>query len=253
MAGDPRQLGAIIRSKLASAAGLGESFLERIMARHAEPRLIAAYTRLALALGAETNPNDDEASPLCGLRCFELPRLANWVPDFAARSVVERFCEQGFAWHAAQRSCAHTAGQPAAGTPAHVRSASLRPSRDAMEIIEQRMSQITLGTPEPEPAPELRHSVPGTVCEESEPSSGAPRYDWRVCVKLLQNYRSHPALLKLPSQLFYNDELRPMADRALTHCMADWEELPAPGFPLVSTTVGSRICLGSTQSVDVIL
>ena len=37
-------------------------------------------------------------------------------------------------------------------------------------------------------------------------------YNTRVITKLLRNYRSHPAILKLPNEMFYNSELIPCAD-----------------------------------------
>ncbi|ELU10294.1 hypothetical protein CAPTEDRAFT_119799 [Capitella teleta] len=51
--------------------------------------------------------------------------------------------------------------------------------------------------------------------------------------KLLKNYRSHPAILKLPSQLFYNDELEACADLALRNSLCNWEGLPKKNFPIV--------------------
>ncbi|XP_071810041.1 RNA helicase Mov10l1-like isoform X1 [Asterias amurensis] len=51
-------------------------------------------------------------------------------------------------------------------------------------------------------------------------------YDPLLVTKLVENYRSHPSLLKLPSELFYHDELLPMADAKLTHQLTAWEKLP---------------------------
>ncbi|GFO01919.1 RNA helicase mov10l1 [Plakobranchus ocellatus] len=50
---------------------------------------------------------------------------------------------------------------------------------------------------------------------------------------LVNNYRSHPAILELPSRLFYYNQLQPHADPALTHTLASWPLLPAAGFPVV--------------------
>lgn len=49
------------------------------------------------------------------------------------------------------------------------------------------------------------------------------KFDERVIVKLLRNYRSHPALLELPSRLFYESELIPCADKMITHSLHDFE------------------------------
>ena len=53
-----------------------------------------------------------------------------------------------------------------------------------------------------------------------------PPYDPRYVTKLLANYRSHPALLTLPSKLFYDNELLPRADPIITESLLGWEELP---------------------------
>jgi putative helicase MOV10L1 len=47
---------------------------------------------------------------------------------------------------------------------------------------------------------------------------------------LEQNYRSHPALLTLPSRLYYGDKLQsgPLAKDTL----CQWTNLPKKGFPL---------------------
>lgn len=50
---------------------------------------------------------------------------------------------------------------------------------------------------------------------------------------LVNNYRSHPAILDLPSRLFYYSQLKPHADPALTHTLSSWPLLPAAGFPVV--------------------
>jgi len=51
--------------------------------------------------------------------------------------------------------------------------------------------------------------------------------------KLVDNYRSHPSLLKLPSDLFYDGELIPCANKDLVSQFCDWEYLPAKKFPLI--------------------
>ena len=42
-------------------------------------------------------------------------------------------------------------------------------------------------------------------------SRGSAGYDGRCITKLVMNFRSHPALLRLPARLFYSDELKPFA------------------------------------------
>ncbi|XP_022081029.1 RNA helicase Mov10l1-like [Acanthaster planci] len=51
-------------------------------------------------------------------------------------------------------------------------------------------------------------------------------YDPLLVTKLVENYRSHPVLLKLSSKLFYDNELLPRADSKLTHSLTAWEKLP---------------------------
>jgi hypothetical protein len=58
-------------------------------------------------------------------------------------------------------------------------------------------------------------------------------YDPRVLTKLVNNYRAHPALLTLPNELFYDNELVAAAEQTLTHSLCDWEHLPEKGVPLI--------------------
>ncbi|XP_064354277.1 helicase MOV-10 [Dromaius novaehollandiae] len=60
-------------------------------------------------------------------------------------------------------------------------------------------------------------------------------YDPCFVTKLLWNYRSHAAILKVPNELFYENELkacgsRPRDPRGL-YCA--WQELPREGFPVI--------------------
>lgn len=58
-------------------------------------------------------------------------------------------------------------------------------------------------------------------------------YDPLLVTKLVDNYRSHQAILSLSSQLFYHAELRERADRQVTHSLCDWHMLPSKGFPVL--------------------
>lgn len=60
--------------------------------------------------------------------------------------------------------------------------------------------------------------------------------------KLLYNYRSHEALLALPSKLFYKGELSFRAPRAVVDSLCLWKNLPKKGFPLLfhGVRVGDR-------------
>lgn len=47
-----------------------------------------------------------------------------------------------------------------------------------------------------------------------------------LIVKLVRNYRSHPKLLQLPSQLFYQGELLACASPEITGTLLHWDKLP---------------------------
>ncbi|CAG2193612.1 MOV10L1 [Mytilus edulis] len=51
--------------------------------------------------------------------------------------------------------------------------------------------------------------------------------------KLVDNYRSHPSILGLPSELFYHGELLVKADHHLTHRLYNWSMLPTKQFPVI--------------------
>lgn len=49
----------------------------------------------------------------------------------------------------------------------------------------------------------------------------------RMLSKLLCNYRSHPSILHLPSEMFYDGELKVCADQLMRECLSKVDELPA--------------------------
>ncbi|KAL1767582.1 RNA helicase Mov10l1 isoform X1 [Sigmodon hispidus] len=55
----------------------------------------------------------------------------------------------------------------------------------------------------------------------------------KFVTKLVKNYRSHSALLALPSRLFYHRELEVCADPKVVTSLLGWEKLPRKGFPLI--------------------
>lgn len=68
-------------------------------------------------------------------------------------------------------------------------------------------------------------------------------YNSHLITKLLQNFRSHAAILKTPSQLFYNDELIPKASPKITNFALNWEHLPNKEVPVIFHAVN-----GATRS-----
>ncbi|XP_054473304.1 putative helicase mov-10-B.1 [Anoplopoma fimbria] len=64
-------------------------------------------------------------------------------------------------------------------------------------------------------------------------SSDSGHFDTRFVTKLLRNYRSHAAILKIPNELFYENELQVFADQWERDTYCNWEHLPKKGFPLI--------------------
>ncbi|XP_009080185.1 PREDICTED: putative helicase Mov10l1 [Acanthisitta chloris] len=58
-------------------------------------------------------------------------------------------------------------------------------------------------------------------------------YNPLLITKLIKNYRSHSALLALPSKLFYHKELEVCADASVVTSLLNWGKLPRKGFPLI--------------------
>ena len=75
-------------------------------------------------------------------------------------------------------------------------------------------------------------------------------YDPLLVTKLINNYRSHPSLLSLPSAIFYDAELKEFGDKKITESLCEWEMLPKKGFPLLFHGIKVRLlvlCKFATQ------
>lgn len=67
-----------------------------------------------------------------------------------------------------------------------------------------------------------------------------PYYNRRVITKLLQNFRSHPAILDVPNKLFYRNELKACAPERLTHWACTWSALPNKKKPIIFHNVNGH-------------
>lgn len=65
-------------------------------------------------------------------------------------------------------------------------------------------------------------------------------FNTQVVTKLLNNYRSHTAILKEPNDIFYRSELRVCGDQMLIHSLCNWQFLPRRKFPLVFHAVKGK-------------
>ncbi|NXN55412.1 M10L1 helicase, partial [Rynchops niger] len=63
--------------------------------------------------------------------------------------------------------------------------------------------------------------------------SACGAYNPLLITKLVKNYRSHSALLALPSKLFYHKELEVCANTSVVTSLLHWRKLPRKGFPLI--------------------
>eukprot|EP00172_Hildenbrandia_rubra_P001779 Plantae.Rhodophyta-Hildenbrandia_rubra.ctg23729.p1 GENE.Plantae.Rhodophyta-Hildenbrandia_rubra.ctg23729~~Plantae.Rhodophyta-Hildenbrandia_rubra.ctg23729.p1 ORF type:complete len:743 (+),score=108.94 Plantae.Rhodophyta-Hildenbrandia_rubra.ctg23729:225-2231(+) len=70
---------------------------------------------------------------------------------------------------------------------------------------------------------------------------GVPSWNDRYITKLVKNYRSHPALLTVPSQLFYSNELVEAADPLITRSLTKYDGLPNKNnFPFIFHSVAGK-------------
>lgn len=78
---------------------------------------------------------------------------------------------------------------------------------------------------------------------------GQGEYPSGLIMKLVRTYRSHPAILKLPNEMFYDGDLLACGDKLSTHSLAKWEHLPQQGFPIIFHAVnGENLREGTSPS-----
>ncbi|KAI8821341.1 putative helicase mov-10-B.1-like protein [Fimicolochytrium jonesii] len=65
-------------------------------------------------------------------------------------------------------------------------------------------------------------------------------YNPHVVTMLTRNYRSHPAIIDLPSKRFYNGILEASADVLERESLCKWEGLPTKGFPIMFHAVQGK-------------
>ncbi|XP_063786067.1 RNA helicase Mov10l1 [Pseudophryne corroboree] len=84
---------------------------------------------------------------------------------------------------------------------------------------------------------------------DEETYGACGNYNPLLITKLRKNYRSHVALLQLPSKLFYHKELEVCADPTVVNRLLRWDKLPKKGFPLIFHGVrGTEMREGSNPS-----
>uniref|UniRef100_H3AI81 RNA helicase n=1 Tax=Latimeria chalumnae TaxID=7897 RepID=H3AI81_LATCH len=70
-----------------------------------------------------------------------------------------------------------------------------------------------------------------------------------LVTKLVKNYRSHAVLLNLPSELFYDKELKVCGDESVVNALCKWEKLPTKEFPIICHGLrGNEIREGNNPS-----
>ncbi|KAM3870151.1 RNA helicase Mov10l1-like [Diretmus argenteus] len=258
LAGDPCQLGPVVKSKLASAFGLGVSFLERLMANPLYSRDERRY-----------NPKLDKARAIgqleAGVPVRRVAALFGVSPGTISK-LRTKFRETG-----------EVKDRPRSGRPKKTTSqedrfltlASLRnrrlSSRDLKarfaqryhrqisdQTVRNRLHMASLRAYKAARKPEMtalhrqtrlrwcrQHRqwnlrMWGNVMFRDESRFCLRKLDARIKVtKLIYNYRSHEALLRLPSKLFYKGELCVRAPKDVVESLCHWNGLPKKGFPLL--------------------
>lgn len=59
-------------------------------------------------------------------------------------------------------------------------------------------------------------------------------------VKLVKNFRSHPAILKFPNERFYANDLESCGDRKVICAFEGWSKLPSRKFPIIFHSMSGK-------------
>lgn len=70
--------------------------------------------------------------------------------------------------------------------------------------------------------------------------SNRGRFNTNYISMLVKNYRSHPDILHIPNQLFYNGRLEPLAPPSITDWYIRSSILPSKQFPIIFKSVQGR-------------
>ncbi|XP_003444057.2 RNA helicase Mov10l1 isoform X2 [Oreochromis niloticus] len=112
-----------------------------------------------------------------------------------------------------------------------------------MSIVSERDGQIVLAGDPCQLGPLVKSKIASafgfgvSLLERLMANPLYSRQDWgynpKLVTKLVYNYRSHEALLTLPSKLFYQGELCCKGPRPIVDSLCQWKNLPKKGFPLL--------------------
>ncbi|CAI5959109.1 unnamed protein product [Closterium sp. NIES-64] len=74
----------------------------------------------------------------------------------------------------------------------------------------------------------------GIYSAEDQEDGSYIGYNTSAITKLVKNYRSHPKILELPNEMFYEGELEACADEMVRSSLCRWDELPNKNeFPII--------------------
>ncbi|KAG0706249.1 P-loop containing nucleoside triphosphate hydrolase protein [Suillus ampliporus] len=59
-------------------------------------------------------------------------------------------------------------------------------------------------------------------------------------VKLVKNFRSHPAILEFPNDRFYESELEPCGKKSVIRTFEHWTKLPSKKFPIIFHSISGK-------------